>query len=185
MAVLRPASTTPAPGKLVLQGIVQVVGAGQGAAVGVEHGDRAAAVLNVVDHFHGGHVVDARVEADLVEEAEALGPDLGVQRLHLRLDVGGGDHVLAGLDAGVGHLQVVDPRQQRDHHVVLGHHLAEPVGFLHHPRHGPAVRMLIQQGGRLVECPRSHRHLDAVLEQVLDQRLRHQAGPEQQRFFHD
>ncbi|KAB8349840.1 hypothetical protein FH972_023853 [Carpinus fangiana] len=86
------------PGELVAERVVGRLGRGQAAAEGEEGGDLAAGAVNLVDGLDGVQVVDARVEADLVEHGDAGCLGLVVELLHLRVDVRGGDHVDLVLD---------------------------------------------------------------------------------------
>ena len=118
-----------APRELVAVGIVVGLGRRQTTAVGLEGRDLTALGLDPVDDLHGGHVVDAGVDAELVEEDDSLLLGLGVEGLHVVLDVGGGDHVLAFIEAGPRHLRVELPRQQAHRHVVVGDDRRELVGL--------------------------------------------------------
>mmetsp|Transcript_38923 Transcript_38923/g.111368 ORF Transcript_38923/g.111368 Transcript_38923/m.111368 type:complete len:671 (+) Transcript_38923:464-2476(+) len=141
--------------------------------------------LHLVDHLHGAHVVDARVQAHLVDDQHARGAGLAVQRLHLRADVRGGDHLLLVLDHEPRDADVEAGGHQR-HHDVRGadqglrgrHGLRGGRGDVHHlrPHAGPeALRegldLLLEDAG----------HGERVLgapQEVLHQRARHEARAE-------
>ncbi len=100
-----------APRKLVAVGVVIGLGRRQAATIRLEGGDLATISLHTVDHLHCRHVVDAGVDAELVEEDQALFLGFGVKRHHVVLDIGRGHHVLSLFETGSGHLRMKLPRQ--------------------------------------------------------------------------
>jgi hypothetical protein len=105
------------PGELVAQGVVAATGRGQSAAPAFVLEDLPFLLPDLVDDLHGGEVVDAGVEAHLVEEDESLLPRLLVELLQFLADVGGRDHVPADCQAGLGDVNVQEGRDVADHDV--------------------------------------------------------------------
>ena len=145
----------------------------------------AALGLDGVDDLHGRHVVDARIDADLVEEQQALFQDRLREFFHPLADVGGGHHVLAVLQAQVGHLDVVDPGQQADDDIVLLDQGGQRLVVLHVDGHGPAVGVALDQLFGLAHRARGDGDRQVLLfQQVVDSRPADQAGAQDQYFFH-
>ncbi len=76
--------------------------------------------MHAVDDAHGRHVIDARVEANLVEQNDACVSGRAVQRPHLVADVAGGDQRRPMADTFLSNVHVVDVGQQTDGQVALG-----------------------------------------------------------------
>ncbi len=174
-----------APRELVAEGVVIGLGRRQTATVGLEGGDLAAIRLYPVDHLHRGHVVDAGIDAELVEEDHTLFPGLGVQRRHLVLDVRGGHHVLALLEAGPGHLRMELPRQQAHRHVVVGDDLPEALELDSDVvGHRSAVGVAVENVLRLAHRTTGDRDLESMIQQIAHMSPHHQAGTKYDDSFH-
>jgi hypothetical protein len=124
------------PRKLVPEGVVVGLRRRQAAAVRLELHQLAARGADAVDDLHRAHVVDARVEAELVEQDDAGRLGARVEGAHRGGDIRRGDQVLAVGEAALGDGDVVDVREHRHAHVALGHEAVEGVGVGDVKRHG-------------------------------------------------
>ena len=141
-------------------------------------------MLDVVDDAHGRHVVDAGVNADLVQDHDTGFPGHSVQRLHLLGDVAGGDHGLLALDAHSGHQGVKVGRHQAHSQVTTVDELAQLGLVLQVQLVRLPVGMVVDQFLGLGNRAAGADDLVVVVKQVTDQRLGNQAGSQHQHFLH-
>jgi len=166
--------------------VVVGFGGGQTAAVGLEGGDLTTVRLDPVDDLHGGHVVDAGIDAELVEEDHSLGSGLFVEGLHVVLDVRRGHHVLAHVDTGPGHLGVELPGQQAHRHVVGGDDLLQPLWLSGDVvGHGRTIGVPGDDVLGLAHGATRHRHRESTVEQVTHVCAHDQTGSENDDLLHD
>jgi hypothetical protein len=164
--------------------VVVGLGRGQTAAVRHEAHDAAAGLLHVVDDLHRRHVVDARVEADLVEQDDAGCPGLRVGRPHRVAHVGCRDERPLVLEAVPGDLDVKGVRKQTDREVAVRHLLFEVRVVAHVARQGSATGVAAHQLLRLGHGPARNRDLEVGhVEQVTNHRPGHQSRAEDQSLF--
>lgn len=133
------------PGEFIAEGIGVVGQGGQAAAIGVETGDFTAGVFDFMDDFHGGHVVDAGIDANFVEEDKAFGFDLFVEGLHGGLNVGGGDEIFVEFHTQVGNFHVMDPGQKADDDVGLGDDFFEGLLIFDVELFGDALGVMVDE----------------------------------------
>mmetsp|Transcript_26945 Transcript_26945/g.86626 ORF Transcript_26945/g.86626 Transcript_26945/m.86626 type:complete len:775 (+) Transcript_26945:1279-3603(+) len=171
------------PAELVAQRVVGGLGRREAAAEGLERLHGAAVRARLLDHLHGAHVVDARVQAQLAQEGQPQPARLRVQRAHVRAHVRRRHQVLVLLQARLRHARVEGGRHQRDDHVVLRHRARQPRLVAAHVQVlGRDARALGRAQLGLLHVRAAQRHLhvrDAA--QVVQQRPRHQARPQHQR----
>ena len=107
------------PAQLVMPGVVVGIRRHQAAAVRLKTEHAPSLLPDFVDDLHGTHVVDARIQAELVQDQNPGLPRRTVQRFHLRRDVARGDHVDPCLDGHRGHVHMHEGRQHADDKVGL------------------------------------------------------------------
>ena len=107
------------PRESVAERIVGALGRRKSAAVGDERFDFAAALVDLLETFHGQQVVDARIESDFVDDGDSGVDGALVQLFHGVGQVAGRHHVGLGGDALFGNQRMQRVRQQRHHHVRL------------------------------------------------------------------
>ena len=93
--------TTRRPRELVSQRVTRVLGGGEATAVREERNDLSALGVDLVDHLDSVKMVDSGVKTDLVENGDAGGLGLSVERLHGWRDVRSGDDMLLAADSGL------------------------------------------------------------------------------------
>ncbi len=174
------------PGEFVAQGIVVGVGRRQPAAVGAEGFDLAAGPVHLVDDAFGRHMIDARIQAQLVEQDDARLPGRGVQGAHRVADVTGREQVRAVLDTLLGDLDVVDVGQQADGDIGLGHEIVQLISVLGDvERESLPARVVADQVLGLAEGTAGDRHVKIILfQQVAYQGPGDQARPKNQYVLH-
>jgi hypothetical protein len=177
--------TLGAPRELVAEGVGIGLRRGQAPAPRAEGDDLPTTVPYRVDDPHGGHVVDPRVHAHLVQEDHARVFRRTVQSRHGLLDVGRRHHVRAVLDTRGGHHRVVHERQQAHGYVATPDELIEGtfVGQVHPPRHSLGVISDYLLG--LAQGPTRHRHADVgEPQEIPDMRSGDHAGTQNEHVFH-
>ncbi len=126
-----------------MPGIVVAFGGYQSSRIGVEGSDFSSFSLNLVDALHGTHVVNARVEANLVHKNEGALACFVAKTEYLFTDVTGSDHVLAERDAVLRNLQVHLWGQKRYHYIVAGNDFAAVVWLGGIEPNGAAMGMVV------------------------------------------
>ncbi len=175
-----------APRELVAEGIGVGLRRGQPAAPGDELRDPAAAGLHPVDDAHRGHVVDARVDADLVEQDDTRLARRRVELRHRLFDVRGGDHVDAMLETQGSHHGVIRIRQQADRQVGLFDQRLERRRIVGIDLHRAPARVALDQRLGLADRAAGDGDLEVRLaKQILDMRAGHHAGAEDDDSFHE
>mmetsp|Transcript_7255 Transcript_7255/g.30869 ORF Transcript_7255/g.30869 Transcript_7255/m.30869 type:complete len:504 (+) Transcript_7255:819-2330(+) len=173
------------PAEFVVERVVRVLRRRQAARHALERRDLSAARLDLLDGLDGRHVVDAGVEADLVEDGYASLASPLVEGLHLGLDVAGGDHVRLVLDAHVRDEGVERLRQHADNHLVLRHQRLRPLLLLAHVqlnrRHLSAGRQLLRLLKRLAG---DGDEVVRVLAETVDEARRDEASAEDEDALH-
>ena len=117
--------------------------------------------MDVVDGDDGREVVDAGVDADLVEDGDAGFLALGVEGLHGGGHVGGGDYVLLLADGGLDDGGVVGVGDQADDEVDLCDLGVESVGVGDIEADGGGVADAFCEGLGLLESAAGDGDLDA------------------------
>lgn len=150
-----------APRELVAQRVIRGLGGGEPTAVRLEGEDLAACLVDVVDGDDGREVVDAGVDADLVEDGDAGFLALGVEGLHGGGDVGSSDYVLLLADGGLDDGGVVGVGDQADDKVDLCDLRVESVGVGDIEADGGGVADAFCEGLGLLESAAGDGDLDA------------------------
>ena len=175
-----------APRELVAERVGVGLGGRQPPAPRSEARHRSPLGPHLVDDPHRRHVVDARVDAHLVEQDH---PGLlrgGIQRSHGLLDVRRRDHVLAVLDAQRRHHRVVGERQQADGDVALPDEALDGafVCQVHLSRFAP--RMTTHDLLGLAQSPARHGHLHVrQTQEVAHVRAGDHTGSQNEHLLHD
>ena len=174
------------PGELVAQGVVGGLGGGETAAERDEAFDFAAGGVDLVEALHGQQVVDAGVDAHLVDDGDAGVDGLVVEGPHGVGAVGGRHQVGLLRDAPLGDVGVERPRQQRHHDLVRLDHVVQRLRTLVHVQQDRLRSLeLGGQGVGLLLERRRHRHAQAgVPGQVVNDGSRDVAGAEHQDLQH-
>lgn len=173
------------PRELVAQRIVGALGGRQTAAVAEERLNDAAALLHVADALEREEVIDARIQADLVQQRDARLARLLVLLAHRVGHIAGRHQVRARLDAVPGDQAVQCVRQQRNDDVRIGTQLRQRVCVLGDVQIGALdARIALGQPVGLLLQVRAHINVDLrVAVQVLDDRCGYHAGAQDEDAF--
>ena len=185
--VVEPCQQYPAraPGKFVAEGVVVGLGRRQSSAIRLEGSDLPTLRVHAVDDLHGRHVVNAGVDAELVEEDDPLFLGPAVERLHVLLDVRRGHHVPACTKACLCNLGVELPRQQADGNVVIGNDGLELFRLGRDiERHWSTIRVAVDNRLRLAHRAAGDGHVESVIEKVAHVSSHHQPGSKHDNSFH-
>ncbi len=138
-----------------------------------------------MDHAHGRHVIQPRIDAAFVDEGQSGIPHLCIQGLHGRRDVGGRGHHLAVLEAQLGHADMLGGRQQGNGDITIPDPLFQSGGVLQHVQgHGPAAGSSGHQGLGLGYRAGGHGDVGIVkFGQIVDNRSGDQTGAKDQNSF--
>mmetsp|Transcript_155970 Transcript_155970/g.500065 ORF Transcript_155970/g.500065 Transcript_155970/m.500065 type:complete len:352 (-) Transcript_155970:1208-2263(-) len=141
----------------------------------------------MMDHLHGAQVVDARIQANLIDDEHTCIPSILVEALHLFAHVGGSDHMRFVLDRQLRHAYMHGRWHERHDdvrplHQVLAQspHLGILRQHIEELRLTPRAKELskVLELGTL-DARNSH-HVLWPPQQILDNWSRHKAGPEQE-----
>ena len=132
-----------------------------------------------MDRLDGVQVVQARVQADLVEHSDARFLDLGLERADGVRDVRGGEHVDLVLDRRLDHVGVVDVGDERNHEVLASDRVAKRLLVVDVERNVLHTRVAVKQLRLVVLRRNRHAELGRA-QQVLKRRARDVARAEQQ-----
>ena len=139
---------------------------------------------DLVDDLHGAHVVDARIQAELVQDQHPGLLRRAVQRFHLRRDVARGDHVDSRLDGHLGHVHVHEGRQHANDKVGLCNAGIAVCNAVGRQLKRMAPRMVTHLGLGGLQAQIAHVNLPPLLvclpEQMRDQRRTAAPCPEDQ-----
>ena len=119
------------PGELVAEGVVAEGRGGQAAAPTLVLDDLPTCFVGLIDDLHGGEVVDARIEAQLIEEDESLLDCLVVELVHSGADVRGSHEMFLLLETDLRHVLMQEGGDIAHHHIDLFHQGTETVPVLH------------------------------------------------------
>jgi hypothetical protein len=138
---------------------------------------------NAVDDAHGAHVIDAWIEAELVEDHDPVLFRLRIQRPHRVGHVARREHVLFQSQAILHHVHVHDRRQHADHEVMLRDQRRALIGVRRIERHGMRhLDAMLRQRSCVRFVAIRHRHtpflLIGMVDQIADQGGSRTAGAE-------
>jgi len=177
-------NTTGCPGKFVSKRIVHCFGSRQPTAIGTKVTNFATPVVNVVNDTHGGHMVNAGIQADLIEEDQAFLFGLGIHGHHFVGHIGGGHQVFPCIRTVTSHHWMKSVGHQTDHQVVFRHQLAQLGLVVEIESHGLAVGVAPNKFDGIFNDQAGHCQFELTFKQVTNEWTGHHTGTQHKYFFH-